>query len=103
MSVLLFETAPTPETPKKTLYRSHRMIGWEIARVIPEDGKERSIMQTAPHKQEATFTHLLMPVTEKEAAFHLLGSFIEAVEQARFLGLDETAIRTLWETALTTK
>jgi hypothetical protein len=46
---------------------------------------------------------MLMPVSEKEAAFEAMVRLIDAIEKARFLGLDNDAVRSAFESALQTE
>ena len=87
----------------KQLWKSHRTCGYEIARTTTEDGIELVVLQTAPHTQAVSPAHMLMPVSEKEAAFEALVRLMEAIEQARFLGLDNDAVRSAFESALQTE
>lgn len=87
----------------KQLWKSHRVFGYEVARAKAEDGQELVVLQTAPHKQEVSPAHMLMPVDEKEVAFEAMVRLIEAIERARFLGLDNDALRTAFESALQTE
>lgn len=87
----------------KQLWKSHRAFGYEIARATAEDGTELVVLQTAPHKQEVSPAHMLMPVSEKEAAFEAMVRLIDAIEKARFLGLDTDAVRSAFESALQTE
>lgn len=82
------------------LYRSHRVFGREVARAKANDGTELVILQTAPHAQAVSPAHLLMPMSEQEVAFEARVRMIEAIEKARFLGLDNDALRAAFEAAL---
>ncbi|MEI6180707.1 MAG: hypothetical protein WCP31_08130 [Chloroflexales bacterium] len=84
----------------RQLYRSHRMFGYEIARVRHERGPELVVLETGPNEEAVSPAHLLMPVTEREAAFEVLMRLSGVVEYARFLGLTEDAVRENLETAL---
>lgn len=84
----------------KQLYRSHRVFGYEIDRFRGQDGVERVLLQTAPHKEDVSPVHMLMPVSEQEVAFEAQVRLIEAIEKARFLGLDNDALRAAFEAAL---
>lgn len=84
----------------RQLLKNHRTMGYEIGRTTADDGREFVILQTAPHKEEAAFARMLRPVTPDEAVFDARVLFLEAVEQARFLGLDAETIRTLVDDAL---
>ena len=79
------------------LYRSHRMFGYEVARAKANDGTELVVLQTAPHKQEVSPAHMLMPVSPDEAAFEVRMSVLAAIERAQFLGLDVAALRRLFD------
>ena len=87
----------------KQLWKSHRVFGYEVARATAEDGTELVVLQTAPHKQEVSPATMLMPVSEKEAAFEAMVRLCDAVEKARFLGLDNEALRIAFESALQTE
>jgi hypothetical protein len=84
----------------KQLYRSHRVFGYDVARAAGPDGTELVILQTAPHKQEVSPAHMLMPVSDKELAFEAQVRLIEAIERVRFLGVDAETLRAAFETAL---
>lgn len=84
----------------KTLWKSHRVFGYEVARAAGPDGYELVILQTAPHKQEVAPAHMLMPVSEQEVAFEAQVRLIEAIERARFLGMDAETLRAAFEAAL---
>lgn len=84
----------------KKLYRSHRTFGYELDRFRGGDGVERVLLQTAPHKEDVSLAHLLIPVSDKEAAFEVQMRLIGAIEEARFLGLDNDALRAAFEQAL---
>jgi hypothetical protein len=81
----------------RQLRKSHRVFGYEIAHTTAEDGTELVVLQTAPHKQEVSPAHMLMPVSEQEVAFEAKVRLIEAVERARFLGLNADALRAVFE------
>lgn len=84
----------------RPLYRSHRLFGYEVARVTGEDGTELVILQTGPHRLDVSPAHMLMPVTAKEAAFEATVALSAAIEQAQFLGLSTDEIRAAFESAL---
>jgi hypothetical protein len=84
----------------KQLWKSHRTFGYEVGRVQVEDGTELVVLQTAPHKQEVSPVHMLMPVSEKDVSFEAMTRLIEAIEKARFLGLDNDGLRSAFEAAL---
>lgn len=86
----------------KQLYRSHRVFGYEVARTTTEDGTELVVLKTAPHKQEVSPAHMLMPVSEKEAAFEATIRLSDAIEHARFLGLSLDTLRAAFEDAIQT-
>lgn len=77
------------------LVRSHRTFGFEIARTRAADGREVAILQTAPHKLEASLAHMLIPVSPDEVVFEVRMALAAAVERARFLGLDFATLRQL--------
>lgn len=81
----------------KQLWKSHRIFGYEVARATAEDGTELVVLQTAPHKQDVSPAHMLLPVSENEVTFEARVRLIEAIEKARFLGLDNDALRTVFE------
>jgi hypothetical protein len=85
---------------KKQLYRSHRMFGFERARAVAPDGTELVILETSPHKLEASPAHLLMPVSDQEAAFEVTMALAAAVERARFLGVDMDVLRAAFAKAV---
>lgn len=84
----------------KQLYRSHRVFGYELDRFRGQDGVERVLLQTAPHPEDVSPVHFLMPVSEQEVAFEAHVRLIEAIEKVRFLGLDNDALRAVFEAAL---
>jgi hypothetical protein len=84
----------------RTLYKSHRVFGYEVARAAGPDNTELVILQTAPHKQEVSPAHMLMPVSDREALFEAQVRLIEAIERARFLGVDAETLRAAFEEAL---
>ena len=84
----------------KPLLRSHRVLGYELDRFRAQDGVERVLLQTALHKEDVSPAHMLMPVSAQEVAFETQVRLIEAIEQARFLGLDNDALRAAFEAAL---
>lgn len=84
----------------KQLYRSHHVFGYELDRFRGHDGVERVLLQTAPHKEDVSPAHMLMPVSDQEVAFETQVRLIEAIEKARFLGLDNDALRAAFEVAL---
>lgn len=73
------------------LKRSHRTIG----RVISETADGFTILQTADHQYIAVKTIELLPVTDKEAEFDIRMLLAEAVERARFLGVDTERLEAL--------
>lgn len=86
----------------KPLLRSHRAIGYEVARTMTDDGTELVILQTAPHAQTVSPAHMLMPVTDADRQFEARMQLIQAIEKARFLGLDMDALRQAFDEALQT-
>jgi hypothetical protein len=72
----------------RQLYKSHRTMGYKIARTRADDGKEFVILETAPHKQEVSPAHMLWPISSEEVAFEVRVSLAQIIERARFLGLD---------------
>lgn len=85
---------------KKQLVRSHRTMGYEITRTPASNGREFVILQTGLAKEEVTFAHMLMPVSDAEIAFEVGVWLIDAILKARFLGLDNDALRSAFETAI---
>lgn len=85
-------------TTTRQLWKCHRAVGWEIARATADDGTELVVLQTAPHKQEVAPAYMLMPVDD--SGFEAQTYLIQAIEKARFLGLDHDAIRAAFEDAL---
>ncbi len=85
---------------KRQLLRSHRTFGFELARTHAPDGTELVILETAPHKLDASPAHLLRPVTDQEAAFEATVALMAAIERARFLGVDMDALRAAFEQAV---
>ena len=55
----------------RQLYKSHRTLGYEIARMRTDDGKELVILETAAHKQEVSPAHMLRPMSPEDAAFEV--------------------------------
>lgn len=84
----------------KQLYRSHRVFGYETARATTADGQEIVVLQTAPHKQEVSPAHLLLPVSPDEAVFEARMALAAAIERARFLGVDTKTLRSLFDDEL---
>ena len=82
----------------RQLWKSHRAVGWEIARATADDGTELVILQTAPHKQEVVPAYMMAPVDD--LAFEAQTYLIQAIEKARFLGLDMDALRRAFDEAL---
>lgn len=85
---------------KPQLYRSHRVFGREHARAVAPDGTELVILETAPHTLAATPAHLLMPVSDAEAAFEATVALAAAIERARFLGVDMDVLRAAFTAAV---
>lgn len=79
----------------RQLYKSHRTMGYEIARTRTDDGDELVILETAPQKKEVSPAHMLRPVTSAEVAFEIRIALAQIAEQARFLGLDAETVSTL--------
>jgi hypothetical protein len=79
----------------RQLYKSHRTMGYEVARTRTDDGAELVILETAPQKQEVSPAHMLRPVSPEEAAFEVRVALAQVVEQARFLGLDPEMVTAL--------
>lgn len=84
----------------RTLFRSHRTFGFEVARFHGPDGRERVLLDTGTHKEDVSLAHLLLPVTDKELAFEVRMRLFDAIEYARFLGLDNDALRVAFEQSL---
>lgn len=78
------------------LVKSHRVMGYEIARTKTPDGREFAILQTAPHAETATLAHMLMDVSLDEVAFDTRIKLSELIAHACFLGLDRDALRQLF-------
>lgn len=85
---------------KRELVRSHRTFGYIVCRFHGPDGRERVLLDTGTHKEDVSLAHLLLPVSDKELAFEVRMRLIEAIEHARFLGLDNDALRVAFEQAL---
>lgn len=85
---------------KRQLLKSHRTFGFETARATTPDGTELVILETAPHKLEASPAHLLMPVSDAEAAFEATVALMTAIDRARFLGVDMDVLRAAFERAV---
>ncbi len=79
----------------RQLYKSHRTMGYEVARTRADDGAELVILQTAPHKQEVSPAHMLTPASPQEAAFDIRIGLAQIIERARFLGLDAETLGAL--------
>jgi hypothetical protein len=77
------------------LVRSHRVFGYVTARAQTAEG-EVVILQTAPHKQEVSPAHMVLPVSADEAVFEARMALAAAIERARFLGVDEETLRGLF-------
>jgi hypothetical protein len=84
----------------RQLYKSHRTMGYEVARTTTEDGQQLVVLQTAPHKQEVSPAHMLQPVSETEIAFDIRTGLAALVERARFLGIDAETLTTLLQEEL---
>lgn len=84
----------------RQFFRSHRHIGYIVARATADDGTELVILQTAPHKQDVAPAHLLMPVSDADLAFEARVQLIAAIEKARFLGLDMDILRAAFDDAM---
>lgn len=84
----------------RQFYKSHRTLGYEVARATADDGTELVVLQTAPHKQDVAPAHLLMPVSDADLAFEARVQLIAAIEKARFLGLDMDMLRAAFDDAL---
>ena len=82
------------------LVRSHRTMGFEIARTPGPDGRDLAILQTSPTAQTVAPAHLLMPVSPDEAVFEARMALAAAIERARFLGVDAETLRTLLDEEL---
>lgn len=87
----------------RQLWKSHRVIGYEVARATTEAGMELVILETAEHRREVAPAHMLMPVDEAEIVFDVQVQFIKAIEAARFLGLSDDAIRAAFAVAMPEK
>lgn len=86
----------------KALWKSHRTMGYEVARTTDDAGTELVILQTAPHSQAVSPAHMLMPVTDEDRQFEARVQLIQAIEKAKFLGLDHDALRRAFDEALQT-
>jgi hypothetical protein len=84
----------------KTLWKSHRLIGYEVARVTTADNQDLVILQTEAHRQEVSLAHMLLPVTDKEIVFHTVTELIQVVERARFLGMDTDMLQKAFDAVL---
>ena len=84
----------------RKLYRSHRVFGYEVGRAAGPDGDDLVILETAPHQLAVSSARLLLPVSEQEAAFEATVRLAEAIDRARFLGLDMDQIRAALLSAL---
>jgi hypothetical protein len=84
----------------KQLWKSHRIFGYEVARAKADDNIELVVLQTAPHKQEVSPAYMLMPVLPHEVVFEAQIRLVEAIEKARFLGIDNKTLRAMFESAL---
>lgn len=80
----------------RTLFKSHRTMGFELARTRTPDNREYVILETAPHKEEAALAHTLRPVSQDEIMMEARVMLIEALDRIRFLGLDHETISTLF-------
>jgi hypothetical protein len=87
---------------ERSLLKSHRIIGWEVARTIDPKGMAVVVLQTSAHKQDLEYAHMVMPVDSQVVASDTLAKLIDAIITARFLGLDDDAIRAIFEQAMTT-
>src|SRR5262245_57422269 len=80
----------------RQLYKSHRTLGYEVARTRTGDGKELVILEIVAHKQEVSPTHMLRAVSQEEAAFEVRVGLAQLIKQARFLGVDAEMLRPCW-------
>jgi hypothetical protein len=80
---------------EKVWVRSHRTMGYEIARATTDDDRKLIIIQTDEHKQEAVGAYTVMPVSQKELEFDVRMLLIQAILRARFLGIDNETIERL--------
>jgi hypothetical protein len=84
----------------RQLWKSHRVFGFEVARTAGPDGVDLVILETAEHTHAVSPAHLLMPVGDREVEFDVLVGLTEVAARARFLGLDDAAIRRAFEQAI---
>ena len=84
----------------KTLWKSHRLIGYEVGRVTTDDKQDLVILQTEAHRQEVSPAHMLLPVTDKELVFDTVTQLIQVVERARFLGMDTDMLQKAFDAVL---
>ena len=83
-----------------TLQKSHRAFGYVVARTTDDTGTDLVILQTAPHERVVSPAHMLQDVSPDDLAFEVRFSLIAAIEKAKFLGLDNDAIRAAFDLAL---
>lgn len=94
-------TPPNPvQSNAQTFVRSHRTIGYEVARTISNAGKELVVLQTDTNRLEAFPVVTLLPVSEKELALEVDMCFLAAIFRSRFLGLDNDTLRATFERLL---
>jgi hypothetical protein len=79
----------------RQLYKSHRTIGYELARISTADGQQLVLLETAFRKYAVSPSHLLSPISAEAALFDLRTEFAALLQRARFLEIDAETLRTL--------
>lgn len=85
--------------PTREYYRNHRTIGYKIGVVII-DGSEYTLLQTETLDPIACLTIGLLPVDVKERLFDARLAIADAIERARFLGIEDAGIEELFKKEL---
>jgi hypothetical protein len=85
---------------ERSLVKSHRVIGWEVARTIDPKGMDVVVLQTSAHQQDLEYAHRVMPADSQAVASDTLAKLTATIVAAHFLGLDEDAIRSVFEQAI---
>lgn len=82
------------DKPAREYYRNHRTIGYKIG-VVTIDGSEYTLLQTKSLDPIACLTTGLLPVDATERRFDARLAIADAIERARFLGMEDADIKKL--------
>ncbi len=85
--------------PAREYYRNHRTIGYKIGVTII-DGSEYTLLQTESLDPIACLTIRLLPIDAKERLFDARLAIADAIERARFLGIEDAGIENLMKEEL---